>query len=284
MQGVFLDVVCPGDKVIDLSKNLFDFLIGEERRFGEVVGGKSKVRSGTFPAVRFCLAELTPFAAMELALALEGKLGGRNQYGFCPFEKFGGRNGVGADVGAAGLVDSHRDRIDVVESIEDFQSAECIQHHLWVVVCGDLHALAVLVIHDVEGAVSDEDAVPGAESALDVFGIVEPLFNQHDGVGRDLLRFGEEFKHIGGITAGTLLHLLVVPGEVFGGVFGRNAQSRLELVFAQTVGIRTFGGEVAALVLVVLTEPCGRRAVQPPMGRGSGKQSVITHLPSPPRP
>ena len=221
---------------------------------------------------------------MELALTFEGKLGGRLQNGLCPFEKLGGRNGVGADVGAAGLVDSHRDRVDVVESIEDLQSAERIQHHLRVVVCGDLHALAVLVVHDVEGAVSDEDAVPGAESALDIFGIVEPLLNQHDGVCRDLLRFGEEFQHIGGIAAGTFLHLLVVPGEVFGGVFGRNAQSRLELVFAQAVGIRSLGGEVAALVLVVLTEPCGRRAVQPPVGRGRGKQSVITHFRVPPHP
>lgn len=195
-----------------------------------------------------------------------------------------GRNGVGADVGAAGLVDSHRDRVDVVESIEDLQSAERIQHHLRVVVCGDLHALAVLVVHDVEGAISDEDAVPSAETALDVFGIIEPLFNQHDGVGCDLLRFGEKFKHIGGITAGAFLHLLVVPGEVFGGVFRRNAQNRLELVFAQAVGVRSLGGEVAALVLIVLTEPCGWRAVQPPVGRGRGKQSVITHFQVPPHP
>jgi len=88
------------------------------------------------------------------------------------------------------------------------------------VFCRDLHSLAVLVVHDVEGAVGDEDTVPGAEAALDIFGIIEPLFNQHDGVGRDLLRFGEKFKNIGGITAGAFLHLLVVPGEVFGEVFG----------------------------------------------------------------
>lgn len=154
--------------------------------------------------------------------------------------------------------------------------------------CRDLHSLAVLVVHDVEGAVGDEDTVPGAEAALDIFGIIEPLFNQHDGVGRDLLRFGEKFKNIGGITAGAFLHLLVVPGEVFGevfgGVFGRNAQSCLELVFAQAVGVRSLGGEVAALVLVVLTESCGRRAVQPSVGRGRGKQSVITHFRVPSHP
>ena len=39
LQGVFLDVVCPGDEVINLGENLFDLLIGEERRLGEVVGG-----------------------------------------------------------------------------------------------------------------------------------------------------------------------------------------------------------------------------------------------------
>lgn len=76
-QGIFLDVVCPGDEVIDLGENLFNLLIGEKRRFGEVVGGQSEVCSGAFPAVRFRLAELTPFAAMELALTFEGKLGGR---------------------------------------------------------------------------------------------------------------------------------------------------------------------------------------------------------------
>ena len=52
LQGIFLDVVCPGNEVIDLGENLFDLLIGEKRRFGEVVSGKSKVRSGAFPAVR----------------------------------------------------------------------------------------------------------------------------------------------------------------------------------------------------------------------------------------
>lgn len=77
MQGVFLDVVCPGHEAIDLGEDLFDFLIREERRFGEVIGSKREVRSGAFPAVRFRLAELTPLAAMELTLALEGKLGGR---------------------------------------------------------------------------------------------------------------------------------------------------------------------------------------------------------------
>ena len=165
------------------------------------------------------------------------------------------------------MVDSHRDRVNVVEGIEDFQSTKGIQHHLRIVVCGDLHAFAVFVVHDVEGAVSDEDTVPGAETALDIFGIVEPLLNQHDRVGRDLLRFGEKFKHIGGITAGAFLHLLVVPGEVFGGVFGRNAQSCFELVFAQTVSIRSLGGKIAAFILIILAEPCGRRTIQPPVRR-----------------
>ena len=70
LQGIFLDVVCPGDEVIDLGENLFNLLIGEKRRFGEVVSGKSKVRSGAFPAVRFRLAELTPFATMVSVLQL----------------------------------------------------------------------------------------------------------------------------------------------------------------------------------------------------------------------
>lgn len=63
LQGIFLDVVCLGHEVIDLGEDLFDFLIREERRFGEVIGSKREVRSGAFPAVRFRLAELTPFAA-----------------------------------------------------------------------------------------------------------------------------------------------------------------------------------------------------------------------------
>ena len=46
-----LDVVCPGHEFSDLGDDLFDFLIREERRLGEVIGSKREVRSGAFPDV-----------------------------------------------------------------------------------------------------------------------------------------------------------------------------------------------------------------------------------------
>lgn len=69
------------------------------------------------------------------------------------------------------------------------------------------------------------------------------------------------------ISGGAVLHLLVVPGEVFDGIIRRNPQSLLQPELTERVGIRPFGGVIAALVLVGFAQPCGGRAVEPPLRR-----------------
>ena len=56
-----------------------------------------------------------------------------------------------------------------------------------------------------------------------------------------------------------------IPSEVLGRVLGFHAQRLPELVLTEAVGITALGGEVAALVVIALAEPCGGWTVQPPM-------------------
>lgn len=50
LKGVFLYIGCPGGQSIDLTEDICNFLIIEERRSLEVVPGKSHVRFGAFSA------------------------------------------------------------------------------------------------------------------------------------------------------------------------------------------------------------------------------------------
>ena len=270
LERVFLHIRCPGGKRINLVQDAGNFLIGQERRLFKVIPGKREIRFGSFPAFGLCLAEPAPFAAVKIAAALVCQFRLIDQVVLCPFEKLVLFHDADADIGFPGLVDGHADGINVVDAVKDLQSAQGIQHHLRIIHSTDLHAFTVLIVHDVQYAVRDNDAVGGAEAVLYPAGEIHSLLDQDDRVGAGLLCGLQKLRYIGGIPGGAVLHLLVVPGEIFDGIVRRNPQSLLQPELTECVGVRPFGGVVAALVLVGLAQSCGWRTVEPPFGRRSG--------------
>ena len=201
-----------------------------------------------------------------------------------PLVEFLLRNGESADVGASGLVDRHADDVDVIDTVEQLQRTEGIQLHLRIVVSLDQNASAVLVVHDVERTVCDDDAVAGAEALLDILGVIEPLFDQDHRVRTDFLGLLDQLHYEGYIPIGTFLHFGVVPSEVFGRVFCLHTECRPELELTKGVGVGAFSCEIAALVVVAFTEPCRRWAVEPPVRGRCGEKCVISHCRAPPHP
>ena len=116
---------------------------------------------------------------MLLAFAFEGKLGLGFQRFFRPIQKLGNRNDPYADILPARLVDGHGNRLDVIETIEDAECAEGVQHHLRILLGIYQHSLVVLQIDNVEELVRHDKAVAGAEAVRHIAGEVEPLFNEH---------------------------------------------------------------------------------------------------------
>ena len=183
-----------------------------------------------------------------------------------------------ADIGLSGLKDGHADGVNVVDTIEDFQGTECIEHHLRIGFGGNLHALAVLIVHNVHHTVCNDNAVGSTKPFLDPTGKVHPLFNQDYGVGTGLLCGFQKFQHIGGIPGGAIFHLFAVPGESFDWAFSLNTKCLLEPKLAECMCICTFGCIVAALVFVGFAQPCGGRAVEPSF-RGRCRENSVYEMP-----
>ena len=114
----------------------------------------------------------------------------------------------------------------------------------------------MLVVHDVQCPVCNDDAVAGAEALFDILGVVESLFDQDHRVRAGLLGLLDQLHYEGHIPVGTFLHFGVVPSEVFGQVICLHAECLLELVLTEGMGVGALGCEIAALVVVALTEPC----------------------------
>ncbi len=131
----------------------------------------------------------------------------------------------------------------------------------------------MLVIDDVEKAVRDDDAVAGAETSIDAHipRVVEFLLHEHERIGAPLSGFGHLLHHEGGVALGAVLHLLAVVGQVLGWVPHPAAQRLFHLVGAEFVAVSPFLRVLAGLVLILLTKPGRRRAVQPPVACG-GRQ------------
>ena len=145
-------------------------------------------------------------------------------------------------------------------------------------------ALAVLVIHDVEGAVSDEDAVPGAEALRDITGKVQPLLNEHLGVRAVLPGFLDGFQNEFQIAVCVHLHFVGVVLDDRAG--GAHLQRLAELVFRQRMSGGAFGCGFRFSVLKLQFQPCGWIAVEPAVG-GRGREDCVTirgHLSAPPHP
>src|SRR5699024_2577082 len=113
------------------------------------------------------------------------------KHGLSPGQEFFPAHGVCADVLPAGLVDGKADLRDVVNTIEQVEGAQRIAGKLAVLLRRHQDAKPVLVVNDVEKPVRYDDAVPGAEAALDPYiaGIVEPLLHKHSGSAQRSLAF-----------------------------------------------------------------------------------------------
>ena len=177
--GVGHEFICPFSEVIQLAENVADLRIGKQRWLGKFVFGKLELGISSGSALDRRLAELAPASGAVFTFAFEGKLGLGFQCLFRPIPKLGNGNDPGADILSARLVDGHRNCFNVVETIEDAERAESVQHHLRILFGIHQHALAVLQIDNVEELVRHDKAVAGAEAIRHIAGEVEPLFNEH---------------------------------------------------------------------------------------------------------
>ena len=108
------------------------------------------------------------------------------------------------------LVDGHGNRLDVVETIEDTECAERIQHHLRIFLGIHQHALAVLQIDNVEELVRHDKAVAGAEAVLDVLREVDSHLKLGKCVLARLLRSFGLFSNKSCVVICAFLHFSVV--------------------------------------------------------------------------
>ena len=142
--GIGHKLICPFGEVVQLAENVADLRIGKQRRLGKLIFCKLELGIGSGTALDRRLAELAPASGAVFAFAFEGKLCLGLQRLFRPIPKLGNGNDPCADILPAGLVDGHGNRLDVVETIEDTERTERIQHHLRIFLGIHQHALAVL--------------------------------------------------------------------------------------------------------------------------------------------
>ena len=90
----------------------------------------------------------------------------------------------------------------------------------------------MLVVADFESAVRDDERVRCAEAILHPAGKVNALFDEHHRIGTDLLGGLDLFENVSGIAGGAVVHFLVVPGQVLGGVLCLQPQRLTQLVLA----------------------------------------------------
>ena len=282
--GVGHELICPFGKVLQLAENVADLRIGKQRRLGKFVFGKLELGISSGSALDRRLAELAPASGAVFTFAFEGKLGLGFQCLFRPIPKLGNGNDPGADILSARLVDGHRNCLNVVETIEDAECAERIQHHLRILFGIHQHALAVLQIDNMEELVRHDKAVAGAEAIRHIAGEVQPLFNEHLGVRAVLSGFLDGFQNEFQVAVRVHLHFVgVVLADRAGGA---HLQRLAELVFRQRMSGGAFGCGFRFPVFELQFQPCGWIAVEPAVG-GRGREDCVTirgHLSAPPHP
>ena len=71
------------------------------------------------------------------------------------------------------------------------------------------------------------------------------------------------FEYISDVASGAVVHFLVKPSQTLGRVLCLYAQCLAKFEFTQRMGIGSFGGVIAALVVITFAEPSRRRAMEP---------------------
>ena len=142
----------------------------------------------------------------------------------------------------------------------------------------------MLVVDDVEKPIRYDDTVPSAEAALDphIAGIVEPLFDKHQRIGAVFPCLCHFLHYEDAVPIGAVLHLLGVVGQVLRRVLHPAAEGFFHFISAQLMAVGPLLGVFAGPVRILLAEPGRRRAVDPPVACGSGKERMLTHWFPPP--
>ena len=145
------------------------------------------------------------------------------------------------------MIDRELDPADVVQVSEGIQRTQRIALELAVagpVLAGggDQDADAIFQINDVQQVIRDDHTVAGAKSMLDPFGEVQGLLDADQRVSAHTSGLSDLLHDEGGVPFRSLLHLRVVPGEVFSGIAGVPAQGFLGEIGCELVGVRALLG------------------------------------------
>ena len=112
------------------------------------------------------------------------------------------------------LVNGHADIINIVDDIKELQGSKRLALHLRIISCIHEDTKDVLVTEYSQGTICNDDAVSGSEALLHPAREIYTLFNQNLRISAAFLGGLYYFKNVSGIAIGTVLHLLVVPGEI----------------------------------------------------------------------
>ena len=204
----------------------------------------------------FCLTEFATFTTQDVSIGGKGKICGRIQNFIGPLIQVIFADLVGRNVLASELVDDHADHINVVDVIEKLKCAKDVALHLRIVLSGYEDSKTVLVVNYVHGTVADENGIQGSKALFQPVREVHSLFNQNNSVGAGLFGLFRKFHNEAGIAGITILHLSVVPAEIFGRVCNFHAECLAELVLTKGVGLGAFCSIVADFILIGFAEPC----------------------------
>ena len=201
----------------------------------------------------FGLAKAAPFAAEEVSVTGKSQFcsGFQNLIGPAVEVVFGHLKG--GYILASRLVDGHGHRIDVVDTVEQFQGAQGVTHHLGVVIRLHQNTKPMLIVDDMECSVGDNDGVRGTEALFHPSGEIHPLLNEDYRVRAGFLGSFRQFQDIGSVSVGAVFHFFVIPSQMLGRIDCLHAQRLAELVLTEAVSIGPFSGIIRAFVLVGFT-------------------------------
>ncbi|CDF04654.1 unknown [Megasphaera elsdenii CAG:570] len=141
----------------------------------------------------------------------------------------------------------------------------------------------MFVVDDGQRIVGYDDTVASTETSRDPPGKVQPLLNQDQRVPTDSFGSFDLLHHILCIFIGTFGHLFIKERESLRRICRITAQCRQYLIFAETVSIGSLQSKFAGCIRKFGAFLRRRRAGQPAITGGSGKDRVFSrHVPSPP--
>src|SRR5690606_11198843 len=170
---------------------------------------------------------------------------------------------LSADMVQPGLDDCHSNCLEIVEGAEFVISAQGVQSQLWVPFRIDLHAFAVLQIYNLQHVVADDHCVSCAEPLRDPRRKIQALLDVELGAGNPFFQY-----HLD-VSADMLKHFICSISRLIY-LVQQNPLSQL-MGFCPLFCVR------ARLIRQFRFQPSARRAVQPAVSAGSGKDRVFSH-------